>query len=307
MTQSPIQMTRAGRYVASATEEDGESDEEQHAWARRQEHRMMKHLTNIVTHGLTEVKQDIAQIKLQVNMAVATADEALDKTRELSVKLGAFDEQRVTLEAVSQKIEEAIQKLKVELEVRPRQLSTAVSGYSRHDHNSDEMEKLALAMVVGSFAQNSERNVVKALIEKHVIAEADETVEEIFAYAFGSIGFVRFKTTDHMKEFLKKFGTSTKPKINGKNLWTIATKSPDERKKAKHIGKYKRVLIEVGLASADDIKIDYRRGVLMVKRLRVGEWKGEGAEGQLELNEEHLKKVGIETVLQNAVTELLSQ
>ena len=117
-------------YVAFANEEDGESDEEQPAWAREQEHRMMNHLANIVTRGLTEVKQDIAQIKLQVNMAVAAADEALNKTRELAVKLGVFDEQRVTLEAVSQKIEETIQKLKVELEVRPRQLSTAVSGYS---------------------------------------------------------------------------------------------------------------------------------------------------------------------------------
>ena len=58
------------------------------------------------------------------------------------------------------------------------------------------------------------------------------------------------------------------------------------------------------------IKIDHRRGILMVKRVRVAEWKGDGEDGSLELHEENLKKVGIDvgkTVLQNAVHELLSQ
>ena len=65
----------------------------------------------------------------------------------------------------------------------------------------------------------------------------------------------------------------------------------------------------MGLATAGDIKIDYRRGILMVKRHRVAEWKGEGDDGHVDINEEALTKVGITvgaTALQNAVEELLS-
>ena len=69
-------------------------------------------------------------------------------------------------------------------------------------------------------------------------------------------------------------------------------------------------LIEVGLANAADIKIDYRRSILMIKRRRVGEGKGEGDDGRLELDDEALKKVGINVgtaALQKAVYELLSE
>ena len=48
----------------------------------------------------------------------------------------------------------------------------------------------------------------------------------------------------------------------------------------------------------------------MVKRVRVAEWQGEGEGGHVEMNNEQLKKVGIDvgsTVLQSAVQELLSQ
>ena len=84
----------------------------------------------------------------------------------------------------------------------------------------------------------------------------------------------------------------------------------EEGEAAKYLGKHKRVLIEVGLAIAGDIKIDYRRGMLMVKRIRMAEWKGEGDDGHVEINEEALTKVGITvdaTALQNAVEELLSK
>ena len=48
----------------------------------------------------------------------------------------------------------------------------------------------------------------------------------------------------------------------------------------------------------------------MIKRLRVAEWKGEGDDGHLELNDETLRKVGINvgtSALKNAVEELLSE
>ena len=63
---------------------------------------------------------------------------------------------------------------------------------------SYEIENPARTMVIGSFIHDSERDVITAWIEKHVITKADETVEEIYAYAFGSIGLVRFQTADLM-------------------------------------------------------------------------------------------------------------
>ena len=66
----------------------------------------------------------------------------------------------------------------------------------------------------------------------------------------------------------------------------------------------------LNLAAEDDIKIDYRRCILMIKRRRVGEWKGEGDDGRLELNDEALKKGGINVgtaALQKAAEEPLSE
>jgi len=290
-------------------EVDLDSDDEQPAWARRQEQRMLKHLTNMMTNNLEEVKQNISQIKMQVHLAVATAEEAMTKVQELSAKVSAFDEQHVSLAVMNQKIEEAISKINAEIN-KPGLHIGGVSYASRHITQNDDNDKLARTMVVGSFLQDSEREVVTSLIAKHIISEMDETVDEIYAYAFGSIGFVRFKTAEQMKDFLRKFGARPKPQVEGKSLWATGSKSPEDRLKAKHLGKHKRVLIEVGLANAADIKIDYRRSIILIKRRRVGEWKGEGDDGHLELNDEALKKVGINVgtaALQKAVEELLSE
>ena len=69
-------------------------------------------------------------------------------------------------------------------------------------------------------------------------------------------------------------------------------------------------MIEVGLAKSEDIRIDYRRGILMVKRVRAAEWRGEGENGYVHIYKENLKKIGIDvgkTALQKAVEELLSE
>ena len=311
-------------YEASAIQEEDEyvdSDEgleiesvsndedDQPAWARKQEKRMLQRFEKMMTGHMEQVKNDIVQIKMQASLAVATADEAMAKMQEVTVKVNALDEQRVSIETVNQKIEEAIEKLKGELQFPKLPISLS-SGRAQRATFRDDTDKVMRTMVVGGFAQDSDRDVVIDLINKHVISEDNGTVDETYAYAFGSIGFVRFKTPEQMREFLRKFGNSPKPQADGKDLWTTASKSPEERNKAKHLGKHKRVLIEVGLATAGDIKIDYRHGILMVKRHRVAEWKGEGDDGHVEINEEALTEVGITvgaTALKNAVEELLSK
>ena len=51
-----------------------EVDEEQPPWAQRQEERMMAKFVTIMRRNVDELKAEIAQINLKVDMAQATAD-----------------------------------------------------------------------------------------------------------------------------------------------------------------------------------------------------------------------------------------
>ena len=155
---------------------------------------------------------------------------------------------------------------------------------------------------------------MKEYIQKYVIKEED--TEEIYAFKSGSVGFVRFARTTQMYEFMRRFGASSKPAVNGKPVWVAASRSPEERRKGKHLAKHKKVLIEVGIAKPDDVRVKYRTGILMVKRdgkfTRLGECKKscEHAEGTVELNEDKLKVAGIQVgvgAIKMAVNESLQE
>ena len=111
-----------------------------------------------------------------------------------------------------------------------------------------------------------------------------------------------------MHEFIRNFNKQPKLNIDGKTLWVSSSKSPEERARGQKLGKYKKVIIEVGLAAPEQVRVDYRRGILLVRRVRVGEWKGEGDEAKLELTEARLTEAGIQVgaeALHEAVTEAL--
>ena len=174
----------------------------------------------------------------------------------------------------------------------------------------EHAEKFSRTVVVGAFPQDCEREKVTGWIDKHFISESDDAVDEIYAYMYGSIGFVRFQSVAQARAFLKKQGAKDKPQFGGKDIWTTMSKSPEERRKARNLGKHKKVLMDVGLAKAEDVKIDYRRGILLIKKVRIGEWVGAAGDGILVLNEDSLRKVGIDVgkdALHKAVQELLNQ
>ena len=102
-----------------------------------------------------------------------------------------------------------------------------------------------------------------------------------------------------------------KPKINGKDVWFSVSKSPGERRKCKILSKNKKVLIEVGLAQAQEVRIDYKRGVLFIRKTRVAEWKESGpANVSLSYFPARLKEVGIDVPLdklENAVREEMAE
>ena len=167
----------------------------------------------MISTNVQEIRNEVAQMKVQVDYAITTADAALGKARELSTKLDALDQPGVTIEVLNQKIEEAmtnVQRLIEAAQALPRNVNVG----AQMPKGSDD-EKLARTMVVGGFMQDSERKDVIDLIGKHIISDKEATVDEVYAYNFGSIGFVRFTTAGHMKEFLTKFGAKPRPEVNG--------------------------------------------------------------------------------------------
>ena len=59
-----------------------------------------------------------------------------------------------------------------------------------------------------------------------------------------------------------------KPMIDGRKMWVAASRTPEDRKKGKTLATYKKeVMVDVGLAKADSIDFDSRRGILWVGTL----------------------------------------
>jgi hypothetical protein len=122
-------------------------------------------------------------------------------------------------------------------------------------------------------------------------------MEEVYAYSFGSVGFVRFTTTNAMFLFLKQAGAKEKPQIGDRNLWISSSKSPEERKKSKTLSKFKKVLLDTKLAKPEDVKVDYKRGIVFVSRLRVAEWKNSAdteSTDNLVIDQNAMQQVGID-------------
>ena len=138
-------------------------------------------------------------------------------------------------------------------------------------------------------------------------------IDEIYAYTFGSVGFVRFATRDAMFAFLKQMGTKEKPQINGRSLWISSSKSPEERAKSKNLSKFKKVLLDTELAKPEAVKVDYKRGIVLVHKNgdwkhRVAEWKQTEDGDKLIINPDVLRQVGIivePDKIYDAVAELL--
>ena len=97
-----------------------------------------------------------------------------------------------------------------------------------------------------------------------------------------------------MFKFMKEAEGRPKQCINGKEIWISSSKSPEERKRAKHLSKFKKVLIELKMAEPTDVRVDYRREIAFVKGLRVAEWTKVGNHETLVLSAEKLKEVGID-------------
>ena len=109
-------------------------------------------------------------------------------------------------------------------------------------------------------------------LQKHIINGA-VGFEEVYAYTFGSVGFVRFDTTTAMYQFLKTVNDKQRPQVHGRSVWISTSKSAEERAKSKYLSKFKKVLLDTNLAEPDKTKVDYKRDFVFVANRRVAAWK----------------------------------
>ena len=209
--------------------------------------------------------------------------------------------------AIKKMIDEAIANVKKNVAATTGRIKNLAAAASENVNQLDE--KFCRTLVVGSFGQDTAKedivNFLTTSILKGVVG-----IEETYAYTYGSVGFVRFETRDAMYVFLKDFERKEKPHINGKKIWVSVSKTPEERKKGTYLSKFKRMLIETNLEEADNIKIDYKRGIVFVDRKRVAEWTASVDGDKLVINKAKMEAAGIQVDLAkmyDAVEELVQE
>ena len=283
---------KAGENVLEldSEEEVKEDDDEEikPSWATE----MMSMIQSIRT-GLDDIKDEIRQAKFQANIAQTIAEDAMDKATSLEVRMDKVEADLVRRSDVEEMITKA-------MSTRPP------APVQMHTGPGDKYSK---TVVLGGFPRDTEKEEMVKMIDTIITPEM-QGVEEVYGYRYGSIGFVRFETTKHMWDFLKHYNSIAKPKIAEKDIWAAVSKSPAERKKAKALSRCKRVMIEVGLARPDQVRVDYSGGVVFVNRVRIGEWKLVGTDYELTFDQNKLSEAKLDVAvakLKDAVDELLKE
>ena len=287
------------------TQESTDQSEPEPDWVQRQDANIQKILATPESMKATYsgVQSDLAQVKLQAGLAQSVAEDAMDRITELEDRITLIEENSVSKAKVEEMIDIALAKGGAWTPLPGPNAAGKV-----HTMTSDD-EKHSRTVVVGGFPQDSSRDhVVKSISD--IAVKNMQGVDEIYAFRYGSVGFIRFDDKETMFRFLKDINAKPKLQVDGKSLWFSVSKSPDERRKGRILSKYKRVFLEVDVVAKEDIRIGYRRGIIMIKNVRIGEWSGDGATGRVALHQGKLKDVGIDVDVKkvdDAVKELLSE
>ena len=107
----------------------------------------------------------------------------------------------------------------------------------------------------------------------------EKKIEAAFApFKRGSIGFVRFCSSEDMWTYLKGRGGQPRTQWGKQSLWVGVEKTKNERDAAKRTTGALRVLKPIlhlapdQFASTDHLEVDYRRCIIWARRLRLIEW-----------------------------------
>ena len=259
------------------------------------------------------MQTEIPQAKFQAGVGQSLAEEAMDKVEkmndEMNEKIMNIEQNIITKSQVQNMIESSLQQFKgnaapfVSVHQQGKPITFQNDGKNAHID-----EKFSRTVVIGGFPRDTDRKDIIKFINTNIVKETDPSIDELFAYKFGSIGFVRFRTTSQMWDFIKKQNDKPKPKFDGKEVWCAVSKSPSERKKGRTLSRYKRVFIEANISDPDNIRVDYNRGFLMLNKIRIAEWDQDAE--RLVLKSDKLKEAGVQVeteMLDNAYKELTKE
>ena len=287
---------------------DDDDDQRAERWMKEQQEMkaMMKKMMGMVENiqsNVEDLKCDAANMKLQINMAQQTAEEALEISKHIEERVRDLEENALDKSF----IENIVDKYLATHTDRHKASKFPVTNPTIDKNMINEEDKFSRTVVIGGFQAETQKKIVVDFMNTNILKDVSG-VDEAYAYSFGSVGFLRFVTKDDMWSFIKAWQTREKPKFNGKYLWASTSKSPAERIKAKNLSKFKRVLVEVGLANATDIRIDYRRGFAFVKHVKVANWNANSE--KLSIDQGRLKEAGVDIEVkkvEDAVDELVGQ
>ena len=260
--------------------------------------KMMGMIENIQTN-VEDLKCDAANMKLQVNMAQQTAEEALEISKNIEERVRDLEENALDKSFIENIIDKYLATKNVS--------KLPVANPALNQNMNNDEDKFSRTVVIGRVQAETQKKIVVDFMSQNILKDISG-LEEAYAYSFGSVGFFRFVTKDDMWSFIKIWQHREKTKINGKDLWASTSKSPAERIKAKNLSKFKRVLVEVGLANATDIRIHYRRGFAFVKNVKVADWNANSE--NLSIDQDRLKEAGVDIdvkKVEDAVKELVGQ
>ena len=207
-------------------------------WANRQESLLQQILSRLTTieDSFHDMQTEISQAKFQAGVAQSLAEEAMDKVEkmndEMNEKMKNIEENMITKSQVQNMIDSSLQQLKGNTGpfVSVQHQKGKPITFQNDGRNAHADEKFSRTAVIGGFPRDTDRNEIIKFINTNIVKETDPNIDELFAYKFGSIGFVRFQTTSQMWDFITKQNDKPKPKFDGKEVWSAVSKSPSERK-----------------------------------------------------------------------------
>ena len=153
---------------------------------------------------------------------MSATEEALQRVGEVEDRIGIIEQKLLNSDQVKDLIKEVIQ--------QDLGGSSAMHGsrweplpQSSMSMKTGHDAKFEKTIVIGGFSQDTPRLEITTFINKNIIKEDNRQVDEIYAYSYGSVGFVRFNNKADMWTFL----TSSKDNLKFDAEGTSVKASPD--------------------------------------------------------------------------------
>jgi len=269
MSETPVggspQRTRARMELANI--------EGMPPWA---EH-MMNHLTQHTTN-------EVAGLKIEVDEAKAMAMEAQENIRVLRAEMEEMKQVKAHKDVDQQPVMRNMETLQTEFNQLKIQLNSkggkgknynAWNDYGKGKSSTTGREKdpetdKELEMLVWGFDQNTERKEIIAAMDKMLEAIPLE-VEDTYTFEkTSSFGVIRFYNHDD-KRWFKRYLMKNITKHGSNTLSVSENLGKEDSRKERSCGKVKKALCNAG-ASADDVVVKYRKGIVLLKKDTVAEW-----------------------------------